>query len=405
MSRKTRSSSIKGAGIGGLLLVLLVMVMAVFLPDMSPDTPEPPPGGQNIPQSPSNPLPGSGSNSGPVSDEPFPSWLTVYFTNPNPPDDINNGVDRYIVPIIDGAQSTIEIASFDLNLPSVLDALIRAKERGVNVRVIVDEVNGEVELDEAKSPTGKTIDSVRELERAKIKVVDGGRSNGLMHNKMLIVDSQILVMGSWNFSFNDTYRNNNNILVITAPTLIANYRAKFNEGFDAERFGAKSEFGAQVPVLNIDGVDVANYFSPRDEVMEKLVALVGTAQHSIHFYAFTYTHPDMSSAMIERFNAGVDVQGVIENRGASQGAMVPLYCNSVPVLVDGNKYTMHHKVIIIDDYIVITGSYNFTKSADDANDDNVLIIANSAVAQLYAQEYERIKAEAGPPNTENFTCP
>lgn len=84
----------------------------------------------------------------------------------------------------------------------------------------------------------------------------------------------------------------------------------------------------------------------------------------------------------------MQVQVVIENRRASQGALVNLYCAKLPVRTDGNKYTLHHKVIINDGETVITGSYNFTKAADNANDDNILVIHSSAVAALYEQEFQ-----------------
>ena len=62
--------------------------------------------------------------------------------------------------------------------------------------------------------------------------------------------------------------------------------------------------------------------------------------------------------MIADAKNGISVQGVIENRGASEGVLVSLYCAKLPVEVDGNKYTMHHKVIIIVDDAVIIGSFN-----------------------------------------------
>lgn len=391
MSRSRRANPLQGLGAGGLLLALLVGLIALFLPGLSADVPEPLPSDPVV-----TPLPAGQ----------MPSWVQVYFTDPNPPDDLNNGLDsRVLVPLIDSAQTSIEIASFDFNLPSVLDALVRAKQRGVEVRVMVDTVSGETTLDARRSPTGEMLDAVRTLERARIKVVNGGRTNGLMHNKILIVDSRVMVTGSMNFSYNDVFRNNNNILVITDPTLIANYRAKFNEGFGLGRFGVQSQFGAQVSVLTIGGVEVANYFSPRDKVMDKLVALVGAAQRSVRFLAFTYTHPALVQVMIERRQAGVNVQGIIESRGVSQGMLVPLYCHNVPVQTDGNRYTMHHKVIIIDEYIVITGSYNFTKSADDSNDENVLIIAKRALAARYLEEYARIAAQSQPIDRSAFICP
>jgi phosphatidylserine/phosphatidylglycerophosphate/cardiolipin synthase-like enzyme len=265
--------------------------------------------------------------------------------------------------------------------------------------VVYDGENGETELDEDKSPTGQAVDAVAMLEAAGIPLVDGGRSNGLMHDKMIIIDGKAVVVGSWNTSYNDTYRNNNNVLVITNPNLIANYQAKFNEMFEAGRFGTQSVQGARTSRLTAGGVQVENYFSPPDEVMDKLVDLVSSAQRSIRFIAFTYTHPDLAEAMIERHNAGVDVAGIFETRGATQGAMVPLWCGGVPVKVDDNQYTMHHKVLIIDESIIVTGSFNFTKAADETNDDNVLIIHSPALAQLYLQEYERINAFARQPDT------
>ncbi len=334
----------------------------------------------------------------------MPSWLKIYFTNPNPPDNTENGIDQQVVPVLNRASKSIDLASFDLNLPSVVNALVEASKRGVQVRVVVDGENGSQELEAKRSPTGKIFKTSSVLKAAKIKVMNGGRSNGLMHNKIIIVDGKTLFMGSWNMSYNDTFRNNNNLLQITAPKLIANYQAKFNELYQGKHFGTHATVGATNPELKLDGVQVENYFSPVDDVMPKLVQYVQDAKKSIRFMAFTYTHPDLAAAMIARAKAGVEVTGVIENRGASQGALVPLACAKLPVKVDGNSYTMHHKVIIIDDSIVVTGSFNFTATADTANDDNVLVIHSPAVAALYLQEFGRVEAAAKSPDTKEFDC-
>jgi len=423
----SRKSNRQGMTIGGVLIALLLLIGAMFFPNLNnagTDTPEPPTAivNQPAPQAPTEAAPpGSADTVTPVPTEPqLPAWLTVYFTNPNPPDDVNNGIDRFIVPLLDGATTSINIVSFDFNLPSVVNALIRARARNVEVRLVVDmptkegESGGEQFLavdrytgwDTAYlTHDNKDWDILKILSDAGIGAVNGGRSNGLMHNKMIIIDGRTLVMGSWNMSYNDTYRNNNNVLVITAPDLIANYQAKFNELYVDQRFGTHAEIGAQNPVLTIDGVSVANYFSPVDHVMDKLVALVGVAQHSVRFIIFTYTDKNLSAAMIARYQAGVDVQGIIENRGASQGALVPLFCAKVPVRTDGNKYTMHHKVIVIDEHIVITGSFNFTNTADTANDDNVLIIDDPVLAKLYLDEFDRLNSIAKDPDPANIVCP
>lgn len=361
----------------------------------------PSPDSTALPMTSATSAPSVPATAGPVGS--LPAWLNIYFSDPNPPDNIGKGIDQYVQQAIDAATTSIDVTSFDLNLPSLMNALINAQKRGVKVRVVYDSENGNNDL-ENELTNNKAYDAIKTLSAAKIPLADGGRSNGLMHNKMVIIDGKLLFMGSWNLSYNDSYRNNNNLLRITDPKIIANYQAKFNESFVKKLFGAKAEVKVPYPTMAIDGVKVENYFSPEDEVMAKLVTLVGSAKKSIHFIAFTYTHADLSSAMIARAKAGVQVAGVIENRGASQGALVPLFCAKLPVKTDGNKYTMHHKVIIIDGEIVITGSYNFTKSADDSNDDNVLIIHSPAVAALYEQEYQKLYAIGETPVASEISC-
>jgi phosphatidylserine/phosphatidylglycerophosphate/cardiolipin synthase-like enzyme len=65
---------------------------------------------------------------------------------------------------------------------------------------------------------------------------------------------------------------------------------------------------------------------------------------------------------------------------------------------------MHHKVIIIDDTTVITGSFNFTKSADEINDDNVIIIHDASVARAFLQEYARVYGAATTPARSEIPC-
>jgi phosphatidylserine/phosphatidylglycerophosphate/cardiolipin synthase-like enzyme len=400
--------------IGGLLVILAVIAIAILFPNLTgknvatptvqvatkvvkvTSTPLPP----TIPPSAGPTVPADQTQSQPGG---LPNWLKVDFTNPNPPDNVSNGIDKTVVDAVNQAQKAIDVTSFDLNLPSFVNALVAASQRGVQVRVVYDGANGSQKLEAARAG-GKEFDAIALMKKAKIGLVDGGRSSGLMHDKIIIIDGKVLFMGSWNMSYNDTFRNNNNRLEITAPEIIANYQGKFNELFVDKRFGTHATVGAQTPQMNVDGIQVENYFSPPDKVMDKIIAYVNAAQKSIRFIAFTYTDKDLAAAMVSRFNAGVDVAGVIENRGASQGALVPLVCGKVPAKVDGNKYTMHHKVIVIDGSIVITGSFNFTLSADNENDDNIIVIHDPAVAKLYLDEFDRVNSLAQAPDPAEIKC-
>ena len=221
-----------------------------------------------------------------------------------------------------------------------------------------------------------------------------------MHNKIIIVDGTTLFIGSWNASYNDTFKNNNNLLKITEPRLITNYQAEFDDMFVNKQFGAKSQLRSVLPVMTVDGTPVENYFAPRDRVMDKAVQEANKARHSIKFMIFTYTDDDLAKQMISQAKLGVDIQGVIEARGASQGALPTLFCakqSRIQVKTDGNPATMHHKVIIIDDETVITGSFNFTRTADTANDDSLIIIRNPNVAALYLAEFAKVFAAGKTP--------
>ncbi|MDX1616747.1 MAG: phospholipase D-like domain-containing protein, partial [Candidatus Promineifilaceae bacterium] len=72
---------------------------------------------------------------------------------------------------------------------------------------------------------------------------------------------------------------------------------------------------------------------------------------------------------------------------------------------DSNPGTMHHKVIRIDDRIVVTRSLNFSASAVEGNDEKVVIIANEALASLYRQELKRRWREGNEPDPIAVDCP
>jgi phosphatidylserine/phosphatidylglycerophosphate/cardiolipin synthase-like enzyme len=110
--------------------------------------------------------------------------------------------------------------------------------------------------------------------------------------------------------------------------------------------------------------------------------------------AFSFTADSLGEAMIDGLKRGVSVAGIFETRGAdTQYSECPqLLYQGADVTLDGNPRTFHHKVIIIDSRIVILGSFNFTASADEENDENLLIIYDESLASAYEAEFQRMKA-------------
>ncbi len=321
------------------------------------------------------------------------AWYTAYFTIPSYPenkDDRTGGIDQAIVGDIDGAQKTIDAAVFDVRLPSLVDALVRAAQRGVQVRMVVD-------YDANKDGKDFT-DAVDQLEKGGVKVLRDERS-ALMHDKFIVIDKQLLWTGSMNFTPNDTYRNNNNMLRVAIPELIENYTTRFDWLFLGR---GKNGTSKQVPNPHItlpNGVVIENYFSPSGGAQKAILDHLKAAQKSIRVTAFSFTDPAIGNVLISKTKDKLLVQGVFETRNnTGLGADYDrLRRAGVDILQDGNCYILHSKTMVIDDHIVITGSYNYTESANKTNDENLLIIDDPLLAKLYIDEFNRIRAQAKKP--------
>ncbi|MGH2524082.1 MAG: phospholipase D-like domain-containing protein, partial [Anaerolineales bacterium] len=122
------------------------------------------------------------------------------------------------------------------------------------------------------------------------------------------------------------------------------------------------------------------------------------SQSSVYFMAFSFTRTDFADALIAKAQAGVTVQGVFETRQIAAGgdaAWNALTAAGLDVRQDGNPFNLHSKVFIIDQQIVVMGSYNFSRNAEDNNDENVLIIHNPEIAAAYFAEWQKVWAVAG----------
>ena len=312
--------------------------------------------------------------------------IQVFFTRPQAldvPGRRTDGVDKYVSADIENAATSIDIAAYDINLQSITDALLAASLRGVQVRVVTDSDNL------ARSP-------VAQLRSVGITVTCDERS-ALMHDKFIVVDGTIMFTGSWNPTDNDTWRNNNNLLRITAPPIVQNFVVEFAEMLQPAGFGPRSPATTPFASTTVEGVLVETYFSPEDGVAAHILGTLRGAQHSVHFMAFSFTRQDFADVLLERAAAGVAVRGVFEDRllsGSGRKVFERLQSAGVPVLADGNRYTMHHKVFVIDATTVVTGSYNFSAAAEDSNDENVVILHGPALADLFETEFDEVWARA-----------
>jgi phosphatidylserine/phosphatidylglycerophosphate/cardiolipin synthase-like enzyme len=196
-----------------------------------------------------------------------------------------------------------------------------------------------------------------------------------------------------NYTTTDAYLNNNNLLRIRSTQLAENYSREFNEMFIDDLFGPDTRADTPNPSITIDGVQLENYFSPDDNVQNHLLDQINGAQQSIYFLAYSFTADPLAEAVIARAQNGVTVAGVMEESQAESniGGDYKLFISKgINVKLDGNNRNMHDKVFIIDKQVVITGSYNFSSSAENRNDENTVIIHDAELAAQYLAEFEKI---------------
>lgn len=311
---------------------------------------------------------------------PLSEWFTVYFSDPDGPNSQSQrgGPDAALADAIREARASVDIAIYDLNLWSIRDALIDAHRNGVVVRVVAESDN----LDQ---------DEFQDLIAAGISVL-GDRHEAFMHHKFVVIDRYQVWTGSMNMTLNGAYHNNNNLVKINSTKLAENYMVEFEEMFIEDLFGVASPSNNPTPFFEINGTAIEIYFSPDDGVQNHILELLNDAQESIQFMAFALTADPISQALLNADARGVQVSGVIERRqsnnsGSDYQALVDAGLN---VLLDGNYKNMHHKVILIDGKIVITGSYNFSRNAEERNDENVLFLYNAEIAEFYLDEFDKV---------------
>jgi len=301
--------------------------------------------------------------------------IEVYFSNPL--DGIGSiGPEAYLVQAIDAAQISVDMAIYNLSLENVASALIRARQRGVKVRLVM-----ESEAMDRKQPL--------RLAQAGIPIT-GDQRKGLMHDKFTVIDNKEVWTGSMNYTTTSAYSDFNDLLCLESTEAAQDYTVEFAEMFSENLFGPDIRAATPYPRASISSAEVEVYFAPDDRVAKHIITHIRSAEDSIDVMAFLLTNDSITNALLERAAAGVSVRGVFDEgqfESAAGSDTRLLAQKGISVRQDGIDGLLHHKAIIIDDETVITGSYNFTINADRANDENVVILHDAGIAALYTRQF------------------
>lgn len=370
------------------VITLMVNVLGCSLLTATPDAPQ----DTGTPLTQPAPVDITGTPGFELTDVPLPagygahaSWIDIYFTDPDSPlaSQETGGPDTPLAASIDAARLTVDVAIYSLSLTSIRNALIHAHERGVQVRVVMESDNMDGSAPQA-------------LIDAGIPVL-GDRREGLMHDKFVVIDRSEVWLGSMNYTFSGAYEDNNDLIHVRSDKMAEDYTKEFEEMFLDDKFGPDVVPETPNPDFNVDGTRVEVLFSPDDGVASRVYDILTEAEKSIYFLAFSFTSDDLGQIIRSQAKNGLDVAGVMDEGQIKSNIGTeydPFKQAGLKVLADSNEGLMHHKTIIIDDQIVITGSYNFTNSAETRNDENLVVFYNPAIANFYMQEFNRIYDQA-----------
>lgn len=306
-------------------------------------------------------------------------------------------LDDTIVAFIDQSLVSLDVAVWDNGSTKIVNAINAAYSRGVQVRYITSSNS----LNTALSSLNPAI-SV--LER------NSGLTSDVMHNKFIIVDNRRLLTGSMNFGDGSIFDDYNNIVLIADPNLSQAYTSEFNEMWGTTLplpNLANSKFGPDktdntTHSFTVAGSPVQSYFSPTDNTTARIVDAINSADHTLDIALFTFINNDIGDAVVAAKERGVYVRCIIENTSYIGSEFNSLVSAGIAAYSHQSvPYDFHHKYCIIDafygnsDPLVVTGSHNWTNSAEDEYDENTLMIHNQMIAQQYTEEFVQRFVEMG----------
>jgi phosphatidylserine/phosphatidylglycerophosphate/cardiolipin synthase-like enzyme len=387
---------------------------------------------------------------------------------------MGDNLEQIIIDQINSAQSSIDLAVQEFNLPNVALALGEKKKAGIKIRVILEnnysqslskgynlnikeeeddysqnkyeEYKALVDINQDGILTEDEInqrDVIKILKNAKIPVIDdtedGTKGSGLMHHKFIIIDQKKVITGSTNFTISDihgdfgnleTRGNTNHLLDIYSPIMAQLFTTEFNLMWGDGVGGKKdSKFGLKKPFREPQTIEVGNSkvtvnFSPISPTKPWEISSNGLisktlnqSNRSVDLALFVFSDQKIADTLKSKHNSGVKIRALIDPNFIfqyySEGLdllgvaiptpkcefekdnnpwQIPLNTVGMAKLARGDK--LHHKFALIDEQIIITGSHNWSASANHNNDETLLIIDNIVVANHFKAEFKRLYENA-----------
>jgi phosphatidylserine/phosphatidylglycerophosphate/cardiolipin synthase-like enzyme len=326
------------------------------------------------------------------------------------PDDL----EGVIVGFIDEAEESLEIAVQELDNPNIADAIDRAArrkkksrpDRRLQVSVIVEADY----LREKKPVEGDDLGSF-ESNRVLMSLLLRGAVHYKLdfnaktfHQKFIVRDynkpGQAVLTGSTNFTETGTGTNLNNVVIFHSAAMAKFYHDEFRQ-LKQGIFGLRSPTAHKAPEITIGDTRVYPLFAPDHNPELIIVNGILKTHQAVHLAIFTFAgSTTIDDALLRIREQGVPILGVLDRTQAAHDysphpklleAGAALRRHRVPVVPGfSRRGRLHHKSMVLERRVVITGSFNYTDDANRFNDENVFFIHSADIAEYFIGEIERI---------------
>lgn len=166
----------------------------------------------------------------------------------------------------------------------------------------------------------------------------------------------------------------------------------FGSGFGIKEFSSPQRaVTLQQPQQNSSSADIpiSVCFTPNKQCQLQIINEINKARKSIYVQAYSFTDQGIAEALVSAFKRGVHVKVILDKSNVKDGrsAKDAIIQNQIPIRFDYPSGIAHNKIIVIDNQLVITGSYNFSAAAYTRNTENLLLINNSKLAHDYIENW------------------
>jgi hypothetical protein len=320
---------------------------------------------------------------------------------------IGAAIDDTLIAYMNRAQSTMDIAIYNSSASSsvsnIAAAINAAHNRGVRVRIVYDASTTNTMLDNVNSAVGRIQSTT-------------GFNYGIMHNKFVVIDANdanpakpLVWTGSTNWTVAQLNGpDNNHVIIVQDQALARAYELEFQEMFGstgAQPNAAAARFGPDKTdntphSFNVGGKLLRCYFSPSDGTNGQIISTINSANNDISFASMIITRNDISTAIVNKANAGIpNTYGITDDSTASPPAPEMwqiLKSGLLPgrmISKNGISGTMHHKFVLVDqsnsasDPQILTGSHNWSSNAENRNDENTIIVHDPVIVNQFWQAF------------------